>query len=549
MPHSLSELVRTFEGGQKNLDLRRFVNFILTGGGDDDHDFVDLTGDPEVDRGHDLTTKKAREICMLVMENGMLDANLALKKLCRKWTVKSSQGRAQTILNEYYDGAHPDLVHLVKPVKLHLVYKYGSAPPFEFETELPLQSGVPVKSYVPKLWMAILQQGIDVQRIELDNPVERVKEGVPGAEPQTILILLTLRGEEDQMDAIAPPPPHIESSESSAPEEPELPAAPKNLQEITAMVQTNVPLYWSRNSCYLDTQLVALLFDRESPYFTQFAPEIFQFFKLIGQADKLYLDAPATAAQRFTLMTPDIVQRINAANPRRKIYLGETGSTGGLESSMTKNRLMAYSISRYVADREPQITRCTGGPFAVRQLDQESVQRVEDLETFAVEFGGQRVDYRIHAICGFRGGHWQTLIRYQENYYLVNVTSYSPTVRPITLETFLADFKQLRLYYIATSEWVRSPEDLQDCDDAFKRKIQHKLRLVLHPDVNANDPTNQIILSWRDIFGADYENVLVFDLAALWATVHLQLRKKGPRFPSQIDEYLRQTGREVPSSS
>jgi len=562
----LKQLVYDFEGGgPKNGELRHFINYLLFSGGGLNHTYIPVhsSHDAALDKKHNIAGKP-EEVCRVLVEFG-IDANLEAKRLCRQWPLFNIQNRARQILNDFHAEKLPTLVSLVKPVHIHLRYDKDVKEAIEFDTEMALQSGTFFTSYLGPLLAITRVKDPTIESVQLDGMVNaRVPNGEPGASPQNIsIVAFTREDEESEYESIESS--QDDHSDPMGEEEgvkleegatggskeffvtkthpdPPRPSAhpPLSLSKLAKMVKTNVPIYWSNNSCYLDTQMVALLFDRSSPYFDYFSREIWEFFELIGQVQKLYLDAPAPPARKFTLMNQTIVDKINA-HARVKIRRGEAGSTGGLEEFVTKGKLKAYYLSRDVSRRDPHKLLCLEGPFAILQLEPEARPLAESIQEYVAEYKGQKKVYRIHAICGLSDGHWQTLIHFQNQYYLVNV-SMEVSTTPITLAAFLKRFTQFRIYYVCDDpRQIRTTAQVQSCEEDFKQTIVDFIKDTLgNPDASDTDPVVKAMYGWLQIFGAEFTQLLDSPLAMVWKIVHKQIRMRRAGLAAQIDEYLHQ---------
>lgn len=534
----LKARVCALEGGtkHKNLQLRRFVNYLIQGG-TDTYTFIVPETPP--------MNKKAQETCKLVVEQGLVDANKALIGLCKKWTFQKPHDRARTILNEYLDGRHAaTLVPLEKQLDVTVVFQ-NQMPNMHFSTKLLLQSGTLVKRYIPQLFAKAIQHIDNLVELKVADPKSRIDDAVPGAPPQQVVLLATTMndvggdgggggGGGGGKGEYAPKGFGMSSSTTQQQDVESSVDPLLDKSQVVKMIQTNIPLYWAHNSCYLDTQIVPLLFDRASPYFTYNADNLFDFFTMIGHGDKLYLDQPGS---RFTLMTRDTIQLLNALNPDKKIVFGATGSTGDFQNNITKSKLTPYIIPRAKWAREDSKHTCIAGPFAIVQCEEFDHPSPEIVRDFHLEHGGVHIRYRLHAISGVSGGHWQTLVNYQNKFYLVNITGMGPKVSKTTLERFLARFQQLRVYYVADQLPERTREQIESCNHMFKQLIQQKI----HRDLSLADPDSVDLYTQKlfTLIDVDFEPMT---LPELWNTLQPLFQSKPSTFSRQIEEYLRQTG-------
>lgn len=320
-----------------------------------------------------------------------------------------------------------------------------------------------------------------------------------------------------------------------------LSAQPKlSREQVVTLIRTNIPIYHSNNSCYLDVQLVALLFDRTSPYFRYFSRDIWQFFDDIGQQAVLFADRPLAKPHRFNLMDRSIVQAINA-RARNKVHRGKMGATGGLEELLTGGKLNAYHLDLDPSQRDPFKVVCMEGPFAVLQLEatrgRADRPTADAVRTYETEFNGQTKTYRIHAICGLRGGHWQTLIYVQGAYYLVDVVITGVNVAPFDLETFMMSFDQHRIYYVCDDcQPVRTVEQLTSCERAFKQHVlDYILGIVRNPDTS--DQMRESTMALLPHFGDNFENILTYPLDTVLEHAQYFIPT---RLAVQIKEFLHQ---------
>lgn len=527
----LKACVRALDGGTKhtNLQLRRFVNYLIQGGAYT-YTFVVPETPP--------MSKNAQETCKLVVEQGLVDANKALIGLCKKWTFQKPHDRARTILNEYLDGRHAaTLVPLEKQLDVAVMFQ-NQMPDVHFSTKLLLQSDTLVKRYIPQLFAKAIQHVDNLVELKVADPQSRIDDAVPGAKPQQVVLLAIVTGNDNSGGGGKGEPVTKGfgvSSTTTQQQDVESNIDPLlTTSQVVKMIQTNIPLNWAHNSCYLDTQIVPLLFDRASPYFTYNADNLFEFFTMIGHGDKLYLDQPGP---RFTLMTRDTIQLLNALNPDKKVVFGATGSTGDFQNNITKNKLTPYIIPRAKWAREDIKHTCIAGPFAIVQCEEIDHPSPEIVRDFHLEHGGVHIRYRLHAISGVSGGHWQTLVNYQNQYYLVNVTSMGPKVSKTTLARFLARFQQLRIYYVADRLPTRTREQIESCNHMFKQLLQQKIRKDLSlADPDSLDPYTKKLF---EFVGVDFEPMT---LSELWNTLYPLFQSKPNTFSRQIEEYLRQTG-------
>ena len=261
---------------------------------------------------------------------------------------------------------------------------------------------------------------------------------------------------------------------------------PSSLSEVTKLIRKNVPLKFSNNSCYLDTQMVPLLFDRTSPYFNKLLHGIYLLFRELG-LDLYKLDGTKT---RITLMDPKIIKYLNETYSQLDMHQGDMGTIGDFQNALSNNALAAYTIG---SDMDIENFMCIRGPFAIKQYEANSPEQTAQLASigaelpeqpsvdailnFALDFEGKRIAYKVHAISGLKRAHWQTLVNLNDNFYLVNVTGNGPQVQEMSLQNFVNQFTQLRVYYVTDQMPEHTEPQIDACDLKFKELISERLGL------------------------------------------------------------------------
>lgn len=263
-----------------------------------------------------------------------------------------------------------------------------------------------------------------------------------------------------------------------------------SLGEVTKLIRKNVPLKFSNNSCYLDTQMVPLLFDRDSPYYKKLLHGIYFLFLQL-ELDLYNLDG---TNKRITLMDPKIIKYLNETYSQLDIHQGVMGTIGDFQNALSHNALAAYTIE---PDVDTDKFMCIRGPFAIKQYEAnrqaQPPEQVAQLAiigaqlseqpsvgailNFALDFQGKHIAYKVHAISGLKSNHWQTLVNLNDNFYLVNVTGNGPQVKKMSLQAFVEEFTQLRVYYVTDQMPPHTEPQIDVCDLKFKELISERLGL------------------------------------------------------------------------
>ena len=240
--------------------------------------------------------------------------------------------------------------------------------------------------------------------------------------------------------------------------------AMKQVQDnLIRTIKDNIPLKWSKNSCWMDTQLVAMLFDRTSPVFKFLANELASFFLVMEKYDAL-----SVGTAKVKIM--DHIAEINAhyfkndVNPNQHFVENDIGATGTFETRITLGKLRPFIYGK----EEHFRFVCHHPPFLIRQFDSLNAPP----ETFNMTFNGRKRLFRVKSVSGLRNGHWQTLVWMNGQYFKVNVLV-GIDVIPYSFDEFVRQFGQCRVFYLADDQ--KNPHTLEDeeggrleCDTAYK---------------------------------------------------------------------------------
>ena len=302
------------------------------------------------------------------------------------------------------------------------------------------------------------------------------------------------------------------------------------------MIQRNVPLKWCDNSCFMDTQLVALLFDRKSLYFTKHQLELSDLFDVIDKRGVFQLDRPAKKEELVCMMDHinEINQRYLSGNQNRYIRHNEMGSTGTFLNVITNDKLRPFEWHR--AEKDNFRPLCMGSPFLWRQFNAEHEVTVDDLSP-VLQFGGFKKFYRPHAICGLKDMHWETLVYIDREYYKVNVWKDGPEVIPMKLYSFVKDYRQLRVFYIQ-DPYVNSElneEQKTACDQQYIDLVHRRVNAVTHPNAQ-EDQTKKDFNVWKEQVFPNIGKDIPFDV--LWQAVHTKFEERFPEESKSINKYI-----------
>lgn len=281
-------------------------------------------------------------------------------------------------------------------------------------------------------------------------------------------------------ESSVPPPPDPDESTAKIPE--------PVLEYLVTQFQNFIPLRWSAQSCFMDSDAVVFLSDRNSPYFTAFKPYIQAFFRKIGR------DVDDLAQKPFSLMDRDVLRVVNDSRiDGEGVRHNKQGLNGTLARIFTNGDIKAYELFQDGSVKDDVV--CMQVPFLFESLDARTANREVYSGERTLNIDGISRTYTVHAISGRRGGHFETLVRRvitdadgrpQNVYFKINVTSSEIRVDQMSIRDFLDRYSQIRIYYIADTPLTEEEQRVfaNACNSRIRKRLQQKLLIMLSPDTS-----------------------------------------------------------------
>jgi hypothetical protein len=269
------------------------------------------------------------------------------------------------------------------------------------------------------------------------------------------------------------------------------PSFEPTLEAVEVLIKQNVPLYWCNNSCFMDSQLVTLLYNPDSQYYKLVEEPLQAFFAAIDKRfppskDHRHLDERKFCVQNYI----DCINR----NYDAKFIVNDTGNIGEFESKITGRQLLKY----YRDDKQPFKIACIPSPVLWFRVDSTKREdflsvpgRAQGIYTF--KFYGLERTYRIHSISGAAGGHWYTLIHLNGFYYQVNIApTTNEVVRTIITKSdpasFMRSHGEPRLNYELLSERITDQDAyVAACDTQLTALVKQNIVSVTCTNASQKD--------------------------------------------------------------